>query len=256
MLEILGAPVAELALVVDAPYGQVAVRLVHVSPDGTGRLITRGYLNLAHRDGLGCPSPVVPGEPMQVRVPMRETSAVIAPGARLRLAVSGADFPLAWPTPGPFTLKLDPNGSRLHLPVVPPRGRDRDLEIPPAPSRPSPVETLESAHHLDIATAGSRKVLRRRVADRQLQPGRDDLVYSNRQDVEVSVDAADPLATRAWSRSETGLERGDWKVRTVGEVEITGDAGAFRLSIVLDAMLDGQPFAHREWDEVIPRTWA
>jgi hypothetical protein len=71
----------------------------------------------------------------------------------------------------------------------------------------------------------------------------------------LDVDAVDPLATRAWARAVTSLERGDWKVATTGQVEITSDADAFYLVIDLEAR-SGDEVVHRHhWEEVVPRTW-
>ena len=49
-LEILGFPEASLELAVDRPNALVAVRLCDVFPDGTSALVTRGLLNLSHRE--------------------------------------------------------------------------------------------------------------------------------------------------------------------------------------------------------------
>jgi hypothetical protein len=254
-IEILGPPRAELSVTVDAPYGQVAVRLINVTPTGEASLVARGLLNLSHRNGLGDPAPVQAGEGMSVSIPLRMTSAVVAEGHRLRLAISGADFPLAWPPPGPVTLTIDPTRSSLILPLVPGRPEETTLELPVAPARTSPVQTQEDVHDLIVESRGTKTTLRRTVADRQLQPARNHLVYANRQDIQLDVDAVDPLATRAWARAVTSLERGDWKVATTGQVEITSDADAFYLVIDLEAR-SGDEVVHRHhWEEVVPRTW-
>src|SRR4029450_68229 len=50
-IELLGFPEVTLALAGDRPQALVAVRLCDVAPDGTSLLVTRGLLNLTHRDG-------------------------------------------------------------------------------------------------------------------------------------------------------------------------------------------------------------
>src|SRR5690606_31973670 len=69
-LDVLGIPEAELTLTSDRPQAMVAVRLVDVAPDGTGTLVTRGVLNLAHRDSHEHPAAVPIGEPFTVRFPL------------------------------------------------------------------------------------------------------------------------------------------------------------------------------------------
>jgi len=76
-VEILGRPAAALALAADQPLALVAVRICDVLEDGRSRLITRGLLNLTHRHGHDQPVPVVPGEPMTVRV----RATVVSSGA-------------------------------------------------------------------------------------------------------------------------------------------------------------------------------
>ena len=55
-LEILGLPMVTLELSVDQPLAIVAVRLCDVDPEGASSLITRGVLNLTHRDSREAPS--------------------------------------------------------------------------------------------------------------------------------------------------------------------------------------------------------
>ena len=85
----------------DRPVAFAAVRLCDVAPDGSSALIARGVLNLTHRDGHDRVVPLVPGEPVSVRVPMQSTAYAIPAGHGLRrrrladllavdLAVAGA----------------------------------------------------------------------------------------------------------------------------------------------------------------------
>ena len=85
-IELLGHVVAELELSADRPAAFVAARLCDVAPDGSSSLIARGVLNLTHREGHDRVVPVVPGEPMTVRVPMQSTAYAVPAGHALRLA--------------------------------------------------------------------------------------------------------------------------------------------------------------------------
>ena len=49
-VEILGRPTVNLVVSSDRPAALLAVRLCDVMPDGRSTLITRGLLNLTHRD--------------------------------------------------------------------------------------------------------------------------------------------------------------------------------------------------------------
>ena len=97
----LGFPEVSLALRSDRPDALVAVRLCAVAPDGSSLLITRGVLNLTHRDGHASPAPLEPGRRYDVSVRLDAIAQAIPAGHRLRrrrldrvlavgLAVAGA----------------------------------------------------------------------------------------------------------------------------------------------------------------------
>ena len=137
-LEILGTPEIEVTVSSDKTVGLVAARLLAISPTGDGHLITRGSRNLAFPDELSTPLPIEPGTPISVRFPLMTTSVVLPAGWRLRLALSGADFPVVWPPGEAFTLSLDPSASRLRLPTVPVRGDESRVSIPVPEPLPQP----------------------------------------------------------------------------------------------------------------------
>ena len=65
-VEILGIPRARLAVSADQPQALLAVRLCDVAPDGSSTLVTRGVLNLTHRESHETPA-ARPGEIVAVR---------------------------------------------------------------------------------------------------------------------------------------------------------------------------------------------
>ena len=46
------------------------MRVCDVAPGGASTLVTRGVLNLTHRDGHEVPVPLVPGERYAVEIPL------------------------------------------------------------------------------------------------------------------------------------------------------------------------------------------
>jgi len=256
-IEILGTPEVEATVTVDAAVGLVAARLLLVSPDGESHLICRGSRNLAFPDDLAAPQPVTPGTPILVRFPLTATSAVVPVGWRLRVAIAGADFPLAWPPGQRFSLTIDPARSMLRLPLVPPRPEDRILSIPeaPAPPRP-PVDRLDTSSGWTVDEEHGVTHLRKHVGLSELQPGRGDLVYDNRQRIDVSVAQDDPASVSAYSRAEVSLKRRGWEVRTTGTVDLTADATSFHLAIEATAHHNGEPVWSHTWRRDIRREWA
>ena len=62
------------------------MRLCDVAPDGSSQLISRGVLNLTHRDSHEHPTAVPVGERLLVRVELRVLGQAVPAGHRLRLA--------------------------------------------------------------------------------------------------------------------------------------------------------------------------
>jgi len=117
-LEMLGYGQVVLHVSADTDIATLVVRLMDVAPDGAAALVTKGVLNLTHRESHARPTPIEPGQIYEVTVPLDATGWRFAPGHHLRIGVSGADFPNAWPSPKPYV-------GRIHLggPLDPARGR-------------------------------------------------------------------------------------------------------------------------------------
>jgi putative CocE/NonD family hydrolase len=138
-LEILGLPLARLAVSADAPQANWMARLEDVAPDGTTTLVASAAQNGAHRESAREPRALVPGERFPLDIEMHFTSWVFPAGHRLRLAVSNAQWPMLWPTPYAMTtrLYLGADATQLVLPVVPEGKR-------PVPSY-QPIDTHDDA---------------------------------------------------------------------------------------------------------------
>jgi uncharacterized protein len=122
---ILGMPEVHLRASATARLANWFVRLSDDAPDGRVTMITFGGLNGAQRESMTDPQDLEPNQIYSLRVPMRFTSWVFAPGHRIRLSISNAQWPMFWPTPYAMTTSLHLGGdeaSRLLLPTVPLRG--------------------------------------------------------------------------------------------------------------------------------------
>ncbi len=158
-LSILGEPVAILHLTVDAPVATAVVRLADVAPDGTSSWVSAGILNLTHRRSDTDPEPLVPGELVEVRVPLRHAGYRFEPGHAIRVSVASSAWPVIWPSPYPATFSLhrgDATPSRVELPVIPAAGGPSDRPVPSFKTSPP-----------DLREVGGGGVVRRAaVADR------------------------------------------------------------------------------------------
>jgi predicted acyl esterase len=255
--EILGTPEVEVTVMSDKSVGMVAARLIAVSPDGTGHLISRGNRNLVFPLDLSTPTPLVPDQAVTTRFPLMATSAVVPAGWRVRLALSGADFPVVWPPGERVTLSFDPGRSRLILPTVPRRAPETHLSIPTSPSPPSPPG-VEGEEHMtkSVERSASGVTYRRTRSSTESQPERAGLTMTSEETWTISVEHDDPASTRVRSDAEVGMGRPGWAVTTRGSLELSADAEFFHLEIDLTALHGDAVMFSRTWTEHIPREWA
>jgi predicted acyl esterase len=144
-VEIAGVPVARLYFSSTARVMQVIAKVCDVAPDGTVSLISRGQLNVAHRQGLDKPDYLTPGIVYGIDVPIKATSYIFEKGHRIRLLITSGEFQtiLSTPYPGKNTIYFGGDyNSFLELPVVPNSKSDvTSLKFLPSPSQTPPKES-------------------------------------------------------------------------------------------------------------------
>ena len=257
--EVLGFPQVRLALAADRPNALVAVRLCDVAPDGSSLLVSRGLLNLTHRESDEHPSPVEPGQRYNVSVRLNAIAHAFAAGHRLRVAVSPTYWPHAWPSPEPVTLTVFAGPeSRLELPVRAPRPEDQELspfEEPeiavPLAVEPLPAEPNGRLVRRDIATGRTELVVREDWGS----PGRlpDGLVMADQSADTFEIVEGDPLSARAASEWTLVRERGDWRIRIETRSVMTSHRDTFLVTNAIDAYEGSVRVSARAWTASIPR---
>lgn len=252
-LDLLGAARVTLLLSSDKPLGFVVARLCDVAPDGSSVRIAHGMLNLCHRAGSEEPKPMIPGEVVEVAFDIDQTAYRLAPGHRLRLALSNSYWPFVWPSPEAGVLTVV--SGTLDLPVH--DGTAPGWEPPPA----------------ETATPWKHKVLRPGKTTRRIQHDLRNgthalVVEDDLGDVENlttglctgetmselwEIAPDDPTSARAVHVWEQRLSRGDWSVRTRAEAEMTCDAETLRMVARLTAWEGDRVILQRDWDERVER---
>jgi uncharacterized protein len=258
-IELLGNVRVELELESDRPVAQLAARLCDVAPDGTSLLVTRGVLNLTHRDSHEHPEPLDPGRPTRVALELDAIAQAIPAGHRLRLALSPAYWPWLWPAPEAATLAIHTAESSLVLPVRPPRAEDAELR---------PFEEPEGAAPLEVVTV--RPDPGGRTLRRDFESGRTDLTFDWATGglyrlVDAGLEAgcwasttysivpADPLSAEVRCEMATELGRDGWVTRTEVRAVMDADAERFRVRTELEAFENGERVRRREWSFETPR---
>ena len=257
-LEILGAPIVELDLAVDRPEAIVAVRLCDVAADGASSRATYGILNLSHRDDHENLRSMTPGERTRVRVQLNDTACGFAPGHRIRVAVSTTYWPMVWPSPEPVTLTVWPLGSRLALPVRPPRPGDGDVvvDMDPETGPPEGVSEVrpgrwERTIHTDVLT-GETVVTNISDSGRNRLDGLD-LEFRAAGEDRVGIREGDSLSCWAESLRTSEQIRVGWAIRLEGRVRLTCTHDDFLLTGGLEAFENERSVFRQEKEARIPR---
>ncbi|WP_035805263.1 CocE/NonD family hydrolase [Kitasatospora mediocidica] len=266
-LELLGHVGVRLRLRSDAPRGQVAARLCDVAPDGSSTLVTRGILDLAARHGRDRAVPWTPGDVEDVAFELAAIAHAFPPGHRIRLALSSAYWPWAWPQPGTSGFGVDPGNSVLTLPV---RGPAADTGRPAitfdepeqaAPPPPPPVhhggpDGAARAGHLvvrDVAAGVWRVEIDPEPEPVHSHPG--GLVRTEQARETYRIQQDDPLSAVARAERTVRFQRPDqgWDVTVRTSSELACEAGHFTAVSRLTAWEGGAVLLERDWEHRAPR---
>ena len=258
-LEILGAPVAVLALAVDRPQALLAVRLNEILPDGSSVRVTYGVLNLTHRASHEHPEAIEPGRRYRVRVALNHIAHAFAAGSRLRLALSTAYWPVVWPSPQPVTLTLFTGASGLELPVrAPDPGDDRlrPFEEPEGAPPASYVELRPRRVERTVERDGAAGEIVYAVVTEGAEFGAGGQGRIEEIDLELEqssvrryrIQERDPLTARAEVVHRMGLRRGTWAVTVESHAWFSATEEAFELRARLEAFEGDTLLRSRTWD--------
>jgi hypothetical protein len=186
------------------------------------------------------------GPTYAVEIVLRPTAYVLRAGHRLRLAISGANFPYLWPSPRRYRLELARGNSgttELILPTVP----DQEPTLPsprlgpPPDLTPSP-RLASSERYWTHRDETSRTVSfeGRRINAVQVEPG---ATLSIDQHFVMAVDADHPAHANTRTTATWRLDRPtnavDVRTRTLTTLH--------DLFIEAEIDLDGHPYWRRSW---------
>ncbi|MGB3483831.1 MAG: CocE/NonD family hydrolase [Mycobacterium sp.] len=249
-VNVYGHPVLRLRVRADKAVASVSAKLCDVFPDGTSALITRGFLNLTHRLSYDAdPVPLVPGEWVDVEVELEATAWSLDDGHRLRLAVTGSDWPNATAPPEPVTLEIDRGASGLTVPVIP----DLDgLEEPPLVHvRP---ETLQSGE--GVTWAIDRNVLARTTTCRTEHGSSwvssKGFACRDHYTGQVSIDTR-TFAQRVDATARFEVEFPEGRTATQSTMTVDVDATHLHLDITVEAFDSDKRLAEKRWQKSIER---
>ena len=250
----LGFPRVRALVAHPGPFALLSAKLADVAPDGCSQLVTRGVLNLAHRDGHEEPTALTSLEWTPVEVELNATAWRFARGHRLRLALSSSDWPTVWPAPTTEPLRLRAGeDSLVELPLAP---VGEAVNVGPAPAWPQ-EPTVTSGHPAATWRAVRDGLARAAGIETAWDHsyGVTDTGTSVRETRRFSAMASetDPLDVVVEGTIAFDLARPDVETRAEASARFTCTETDFRVELSLAVEADGRPFARRRWDERVPR---
>jgi hypothetical protein len=250
----------ELVLTSSAPVAYLSTKVCDVFPDGTSALVTRGLLNLTHRQSSTAPVPLEPGQATSVRIELEATSWVFEGGHRVRLSLAGADWPNVWSPPERATLTVDGASLVLRLPILEgetpvaerPRfapGPGRDPHAPdPADEQPPTAWRVER----DVLGREARAVIAHGAAYHG------ELGSSVEESYEGAIGVSTTDRGSAWARARS-LYVVRWPeadCATEARLDLRSDSDSYHVAVhVAVEELSGSGIGRRErrFERVIPR---
>lgn len=217
-LDIVGLPLVKLRIAADKPEAFVFARLCDVWPDGSSHLVTRGNLNLTHRDSHESPDALVPGTYYSVEIPLKAVAQRIPAGHRVRLALSTSYWPWIWPSRACATVTVDTEQSAFSLPVRCAVDEPLALAFPEAQiARGEPCEVLKPGAPFTRRTYDAETGIMdfsRSTDDDSVCRTPSGFVFGSKKSTRYVIDEHDPLSARMESVRESVYQREDWVVET------------------------------------------
>jgi uncharacterized protein len=258
-LEILGHARLRVRVTSSAPVSFLSAKLCDVFPDGTSSLVTRGMLNLAHRESREHPSALTPGEAVDIELVLEAMSWTFEPGHRVRLDLAGSDWPNAWSPPEPVTLSVDRASASLELPVLdgPTPVDERPSLAPPNLGDPDEAGT-SGAPHESVRWSVTHEALTRITSANAGSTSENEATETvpamrSHYDGVVSVSTVDPAQAVARGEAEFEMRWPEATVISRAECTIASDASAYHATIDLVVHEDGEERFRRRWERAIPR---
>jgi len=233
-------------------------RLCDVSQNGTSALVTKGILNATRRNSFEQPEALESGKIYELDIQLDATSWIFEKGHKIRLAISGSDWPDIWPSPNEalntiYSDKSHP--SRLLLPTIPQRKNYLpEPRFEPPPGYPKIVEATQIGSEWKLindvyrratgvsAGSGIHIVLPDGVG-----------TYTNHWTMDGQASLSDFGDVIVKASDLTIIERKGMKVEAEGKVVTESKKESFHIIVNLDVRLNGMPHFTRRWTKSCPR---
>ncbi|HKF70642.1 MAG TPA: CocE/NonD family hydrolase [Stellaceae bacterium] len=253
VIEIIGIPTVLLDFEANEPGGQIVVRLCEVTPDGRSRRLSWGARNLALGDDFSAPRrPRVNGQ--TIEVPLFGLADSIAPGNRLRLAVSTSYWPMLWPAAKSSRVTLNASRCRVLLPARVPRSGDGvAIGAPEAASSFTWTTERPGGYRREEMTdpATGEHVL---TITEDMGTGRIEEIGLSMSESTIRtfrIHPENPSSAALETQMTCRFARGDWSAETSVRGRITASPAGIQAKHALKAREGKRTIYDREWRESV-----
>jgi hypothetical protein len=249
-----GNPSLTLTVTNSAPTALFVAKLSDVAPDGSSALVCRGLLNGARRNGMSDPEPIYPDAPYRISIELDASAWKFEAGHRLRLSISGSDFPNSWPTADIPTIGILTGGDDqaiLNLPLLDGDGVARPAFLP-APVRVN-APTGSASQEWSIAENPLQNSTTLRVSRSAETPVREGVTFIGSDDLNLSTSRTVPGETSAIGRSTSMIKASETEISSTATQVIRSDDSDFHWSLEVVVVENGTVKLQRKWQESFPR---
>lgn len=260
LTEIVGQPSVKLSFRSQKSKCNWSIRLEDVAPDGSVALVTGALFNSRHICGRLTPCGLKPGKTYQTEVKLHFTTWTFRKGHKIRLSVSNAQFPMAWPSPDQMTTTLD-IGNRdtaITLPVIPGRSKSSPLWRKPKLKPDNP--------HGDYIETGEKKPDLAKYVRVDSNTGKTSFVLETNSAYRVhnrqffvsgknvwSTSRANPAESQYLGNMQTEIRTGRRIIRLKTRIALESTATTFNLTVTRSLTLNGRQVRQKTWKQTFAR---
>jgi putative CocE/NonD family hydrolase len=233
-----------LDLALQGPTALLAIRLCEVRQDDISARVTFALLRVVRPPGTAA------GQRFSLRCALKSVAYVFARGRKMRLALSSAYWPMAWPEPAPAGLSIWPETVQLRLPGLPYAASVDPAPFgPPEQADPLPHEVVEVASdtrmmHQDAKTGS----LTLEVAGKRQTTRLGELVFGGASAETYRIGMNGSAVAQANFRRASFMQRPSWDVRLETSVQIERSADGLTMHSHLTAFESGETIFERAWE--------
>jgi len=237
------------------PRVQWSVRLEDIFPDGRAALVTGRVVNGTLRDGGTAMRPRGMHEVIDTTLHLHFTSWTYRPGHRIRVSVSHAQFPLAWPSPyrGWSLVASGAEGLSLTLPLLSDTATPATLPTPEPRMRRSDARLLSSASppprfgRNDQTGAVHYAV---EQTSRQRIRGAD---VDYREVVRYEANERRPWRAAVDARAVHTITKDRRRLQLETRIAMTSTLDSLQVTVTRALAINGRAVRRRAWSESLPR---